>query len=119
MNHIIEEQNIVLNYSIYDLEFLYNTVIAIRLCISFSSIFNFLILVSNRIVLDDPVVVMDTSILGERSNIDMKIDEKEIQRRIAMTVLYLNHIIEEQNIVLNYSIHDLEFLYNTVIAIRR
>ena len=52
--------------------------------------FNFLILVSNRIVLDDPVVVMDTSILGERSNIDMKIDEKEIQRRIAMTVLYKN-----------------------------
>ena len=43
---------------------------------------------SNRIVLDDPVVVMDTSILGERSNIDMKIDEKEMQRRIAMTVLY-------------------------------
>ena len=39
LNHIIEEQNIVLNYSIHDLEFLYNTVIAIRLCISFSSIF--------------------------------------------------------------------------------
>ena len=49
LNHIIEEQNIVLNYSILNLFNLYNTVIAIRLCISFSSIFISILLRSPRI----------------------------------------------------------------------
>ena len=39
-----------------------------------------------HLVMDDPVVVLDSSILGERGNIDLKQDEKEMQRRITMTV---------------------------------
>ena len=40
-------------------------------------------------VMDDPVVVLDSSIFGERSNIDLKPDDKEMQRRTAMNVWIL------------------------------
>ena len=38
-------------------------------------------------VIDDPVVVLDSSIFGERGNIDLKADEREAQRRTAMNVV--------------------------------
>ena len=40
-------------------------------------------------VMDDPVVVLDSSIFGERSIIDLKPDDKEMQRRTAMNVWIL------------------------------
>ena len=47
---------------------------------------------NNRILLDDPVMVIDSSILDKRGNIDLKPDEKELQRRIAMTVEFVSSI---------------------------
>ena len=49
-----------------------------------------------HLVMDDPVVVLDSSILGERGNIDLKQDEKEIQRRITMTV-FISFSLNLQN----------------------
>ena len=37
-------------------------------------------------MMDDPVIVLDNSILGERTNIDMKKDEKDAQRRALLAV---------------------------------
>lgn len=62
-------------------------------------LFCFSYLASNRIILDDPVMVIDPSILGEHGNIDLKPDEKEIQRRIAMSVIVI--IIILCRIILN------------------
>lgn len=39
-----------------------------------------------HLVIDDPVVVLDKSIFGEPGNIDLKSDDKELQRRMAMSV---------------------------------
>lgn len=41
-----------------------------------------------HLVMDDPVVVLDSSIFGERGNIDLKRDEKEMQRRMTVTVFF-------------------------------
>ena len=41
-----------------------------------------------HLVMDDPVIVLDNSILGERTNIDMKNDNKEAQRRAMAAVLF-------------------------------
>lgn len=41
-----------------------------------------------HLVIDDPVVVLDSSIFGEHGSIDLKADEKEAQRRAAMTVFF-------------------------------
>ena len=41
-----------------------------------------------HMVIDDPVVVLDSSIFGERGNIDLKTDEREAQRRSALTVFF-------------------------------
>ena len=56
-----------------------------------------------HLVMDDPVVVLDSSILGERGNIDLKQDEKEIQRRITMTV-FISFSLNLQNNSRQYSI---------------
>lgn len=56
-------------------------------------LFCFSYLASNRIILDDPVMVIDPSVLGERGNIDLKPDEKEMQRRIAMSVIVISFIL--------------------------
>lgn len=42
--------------------------------------------------MDDPVIVLDNSILGERTNIDMKKDEKDVQRRALLAVRPSFHI---------------------------
>ena len=39
-----------------------------------------------HMVIDDPVVVLDSSIFGERGNIDLKADEREAQRCAVMNV---------------------------------
>lgn len=39
-----------------------------------------------HLVIDDPVVVLDDSIFGERESIDLKSNEKENQRRSALSV---------------------------------
>lgn len=44
--------------------------------------------------MDDPVIVLENSILGERTNIDMKKDEKDAQRR-ALLAVYHPFSIEE------------------------
>ena len=42
--------------------------------------------------MDDPVIVLDNSILGERTNIDMKEDEKDAQRRALLAVRSSFHV---------------------------
>lgn len=40
-----------------------------------------------HLVIDDPVVVLDDSIFGEKESIDLKSNEKENQRRNALSVI--------------------------------
>ena len=44
-----------------------------------------------HMVMDDPVIVLDNSILGERTTIDIKNDNKETQRRAMAAVSFRFH----------------------------
>lgn len=43
-----------------------------------------------HLIIDDPVVVLDDSIFGEKEQIDLKSNEKEKQRRNALSVELLD-----------------------------